>query len=458
MKVASRPAKYWFGIVDIGAMLPVVSVTRNMWLQATYPSAAFTTAHETVPLEEEKRPMKQRMQRVITGACAIGITLSVGLTAAPVHADDGDYDVLVVGKTLGFRHSHIDDTTRAVIQLGEENGFDVDVWDPAQPTLTLPSTPFTSEEDLSKYATIIFASPVDGTNNLNPTRPRLLNDSELAAFQGYIRSGGGYVGLHAATDSMHTVPWYSELTGGGARFRNHPAQQTATMRVESPTHPSTEMLPTEWVRFDEWYNFSTNPRDDVHVLITLDESTYNPGRNAMGADHPIKWVRFDEWYNYTTNPREDVHVLITLDESTYTGGSMGADHPLAWCHNFEGGRSWYEGAGHTDVTWTDPLFLSHVLGGIEWTAGLTTGGGDCVTFGEVDELLADVGAGSVKDEKLTGDLAEALDAAELAADSGDHDGAIKLLVQAEGKAHGLQDDVLVAKIGDLIEWQEGLAS
>ena len=415
MKVASRPAKYWFGIVDIGAMLPVVSVTRNMWLQATYPSAAFTTAHETVPLEEEKRPMKQRMQRVITGACAIGITLSVGLTAAPVHADDGDYDVLVVGKTLGFRHSHIDDTTRAVIQLGEENGFDVDVWDPAQPTLTLASTPFTSEEDLSKYATIIFASPVDGTNNLNPTRPRLLNDSELAAFQGYIRSGGGYVGLHAATDSMHTVPWYSELTGGGARFRNHPAQQTATMRVESPTHPSTEMLPTEW-------------------------------------------VRFDEWYNYTTNPREDVHVLITLDESTYTGGSMGADHPLAWCHNFEGGRSWYEGAGHTDVTWTDPLFLSHVLGGIEWTAGLTTGGGDCVTFGEVDELLADVGAGSVKDEKLTGDLAEALDAAELAADSGDHDGAIKLLVQAEGKAHGLQDDVIVAKIGDLIEWQEGLAS
>ena len=359
--------------------------------------------------------MKQRMQRVITGACAIGITLSVGLTAAPVHADDGDYDVLVVGKTLGFRHSHIDDTTRAVIQLGEENGFDVDVWDPAQPTLTLASTPFTSEEDLSKYATIIFASPVDGTNNLNPTRPRLLNDSELAAFQGYIRSGGGYVGLHAATDSMPTVPWYSELTGGGARFRNHPAQQTATMRVESPTHPSTEMLPTEW-------------------------------------------VRFDEWYNYTTNPREDVHVLITLDESTYTGGSMGADHPLAWCHNFEGGRSWYEGAGHTDVTWTDPLFLSHVLGGIEWTAGLTTGGGDCVTFGEVDELLADVGAGSVKDEKLTGDLAEALDAAELAADSGDHDGAIKLLVQAEGKAHGLQDDVLVAKIGDLIEWQEGLAS
>ena len=85
---------------------------------------------------------------------------------------------------------------------------------------------------------------MDGTNNLDPTRPRLLNDAELAAFQGYIHYGGGYVGLHAATDSMHTVPWYSQLTGGGARFVNHPAQQTATMRVENPSHPSTAMLPT----------------------------------------------------------------------------------------------------------------------------------------------------------------------------------------------------------------------
>ena len=359
--------------------------------------------------------MQQRMQRVITMGAAIGITLTLGLAAAPANAVDDDYHVLVVGKTLGFRHSHIDDTTRAVIQLGEEHGFDVEVWDPAQPSLTLASTPFTTATDLSKYATIIFASPVDGTNNLDPARPRLLNDTELAAFQGYIHNGGGYVGLHAATDSMHTVPWYSELTGGGARFRNHPAQQTATMRVESPTHPSTAMLPAEW-------------------------------------------VRFDEWYNYTTNPREDVHVLITLDESTYTGGSMGADHPLAWCQNFEGGCSWYEGAGHTDATWSDPLFLSHVLGGIEWTAGLTTGGGDCVTFGEVDELLAEFGDESMKDVKLAADIADALDAAELAADAGDHAAAIQVLVQAEGKAHGIQDGVLVAKIGDLIEWQQGLAS
>ena len=367
--------------------------------------------------------MKQSIQRVITGACAIGVTLSLGLVAAPAIAADDDYEVLVVGETLGFRHSHIDDTTRAIIALGEENGFSVDVWDPpqgsspGQPALTLASSPFTTAADLSKYATIIFASPVDATNNLDPNRPRLLNDTELAAFQGYIRGGGGYVGLHAATDSMHTVPWYSELTGGSARFRNHPAQQTATMRVESPGHPSTTMLPAEWVRFDEWYNFTANPREDVHVLITLDESTYNPG-----------------------------------------SGAMGADHPLAWCHNFEGGRSWYEGAGHTDVSWSDPLFLSHILGGIEWTAGVVEGGGDCVTFGEVDKLVTGLAGDSQKNAQLTGDVTAYLETAEAAADSGDHAAAIAVLNQAWAKAHGIQDDVLVEKIGDLIEWQQALAA
>ncbi len=347
--------------------------------------------------------------------------------AGPSAGPSEEYKVLVVGKTLGFRHSHIDETTHAVIDMGGESGFTVDVWDPpnssggwwgpgspGQPELTLPSTPFTSAENLSKYATILFASPVDNTNSLNPATPRLLDDSELAAFQGYIRRGGGYVGLHAATDTMHSVPWYSKLSGGGARFLNHPAQQTATMRVEDPTHPSTEHLPLEWVRFDEWYNFTTNPRDDVRVLLTL-------------------------------------------DESTYSGGRMGADHPIAWCHNVEGGRSWYEGAGHVDASYSDPVFLEHLKGGIEWTAGKVSGGGDCVTFTEVAGLLAASDDGSVRSEKLAAQLEERLAAAEAAADAGDRDAALHALRAARGKANGLvHGSTLSSKIADLIEWQTGL--
>lgn len=367
--------------------------------------------------------MRKSATRALTALCA-GTLLAAGAagvstgpasaarTTEGVHAA-APYKVLVVGKTLGFRHSHIDDTTNAVIKLGQENGFTVDVWDPRQPDLTLASTPFTSAQDLSQYATILFASPVDGTNSQNPASPRLLNDSELAALQGYIHDGGGYVGLHAATDTMHAVPWYSELSGGKARFRNHPAQQQATMVVEDPSHPSTTMLPK-------------------------------------------KWSRFDEWYNFTANPRQDVHVLLTLDESTYSGGSMGADHPISWCHNFEGGRSWYEGAGHVDSSYTDPLFLQHLLGGIEWTAGVVQGGGNCVTFPEVRSIIDGLGTDSVRVTKLGDDVRRYLAAAEAAADAGDHAQAAHVLKQAQAKSNGLQDATLTAKIGDLVDWQTGL--
>src|SRR5690625_2040514 len=379
--------------------------------------------------------MQQHVKRVRAAALAAAVALGAGVLAPSAAADEADdYHVLIVGKTLGFRHSHIPHTTNAIIELGEEHGFDVDVWDPAQPDLTLQSTPFTSAEDLAKYATIIFNSPVDGTNNMDPARPRLLDDDELAAFQGYIRSGGGFAalpaataalsafprstspgcgcaGLPAATDTMHAVPWYGELTGGGARVRSHPQQQQATMRVENGAHPATAMLPAEWSRFDEWYNYTANPRPDVHVLMTLDESTYNPGN-----------------------------------------GRMGEDHPIAWCHNFEGGRSWYSGAGHTDVSWSDPLWLAHVLAGIEWTAGLVSGGGDCVTFPEVRGILDDAPDGAAKAA-----VSALLTDAQQAADNGDHDGAVAALLQARTRAADLGVDGLEGKIGDLIVWQRELS-
>jgi type 1 glutamine amidotransferase len=309
----------------------------------------------------------------------------------------------------------------------------VDVWDPpndsggwwgpgspGQPDLTLPSTPFTSAADLAKYKTIVFVSPVDNTNDLDPTRQRLLDDTELAAFQGYIRAGGGFVGVHAATDTMHTVPWYSQLTGGGARFLNHPAQQNATMVVESPAHPSTDHLPTSWMRFDEWYNFTQNPRPEVHVLATLDESTYNAG-----------------------------------------SGAMGEDHPLAWCHNFEGGRSWYEGAGHTEASYAEPAFLEHLLGGIEWTAGVVSGGGDCVTFGEVEEIIEGLDTDSPRTAAAARVASDRLDRAEAAADAGDRELALHQLRIAETLAGAMIPDaddrqLLTSKIADLAEWQQGL--
>ena len=119
--------------------------------------------------------------------------------------------------------------------------------------------------------------------------------------------------------------WYGALVG--TYFLSHPAIQRATVHVVDPTGPGMSGLPAEWTRVDEWYNFTANPRPSVHVLATVDESTYDPGPDAMGADHPITW----------------------------------------W-HDFDGGRSWYTAMGHTTESYSDPRFLSQLLGGILYAA------------------------------------------------------------------------------------------
>jgi hypothetical protein len=88
---------------------------------------------------------------------------------------------------------------------------------------------------------------------------------------------------------------------------------------------------------------------------------------------PTAWVRTDEWYNFNTDPRGAVHVLATVDETTYSGGTMGADHPIAWCHYYDGGRAWYTAGGHTPDSYSEPLYQAHLLGGILFAAGAVSG-------------------------------------------------------------------------------------
>jgi cytochrome c len=156
----------------------------------------------------------------------------------------------------------------------------------------------------------------------------ILNATQKAAFERYIRSGGGFVGIHSASDTEYQWGWYGRLVG--AYFASHPQIQQATIHIEDPAHPSTKDLPTVWQRTDEWYNFRSNPRGKVHVLATL-------------------------------------------DEATYSGGKMGADHPIAWCQAIDGGRSWYTAMGHTVESYAEPLFRLHLLGGIESAAGVAGG-------------------------------------------------------------------------------------
>jgi len=178
---------------------------------------------------------------------------------------------------------------------------------------TEDSATFT-EANLKRYAAVVFLS----------TTGDILNTDQKAAFQAYIHGGGGYAGVHAAADTEHKWPWYAQLVG--AWFKTHPTPQEALVRVEDRTHRSTRMLPAEW-------------------------------------------KRFDEWYVYDENPRSRVKVLANLDDSTIKGANMGGDHPIAWYHDFEGGRAWYTGGGHTSESYSEELFLKHLEGGILWAAG-----------------------------------------------------------------------------------------
>jgi glucose/arabinose dehydrogenase len=219
--------------------------------------------------------------------------------------------VLVFSKTAAFRHASIPAGIEMLRQLGTNNGFTVDA--------TEDSTQF-NDASLPQYKVVVWIC----------TTGDVLDASQQAAFERYIRAGGGYVGIHSASDTEYSWPWYGELVG--AYFLSHPAIQTATIEVADHAHPSSAPLPERWMRNDEWYNFQSNPRGRVHVLMTLDEKTYSPGSGAMGFDHPI-----------------------------------------AWCQEFDGGRAWYTGGGHTSQSYTEPLFRAHVLGGIEWAARVKPG-------------------------------------------------------------------------------------
>lgn len=166
-------------------------------------------------------------------------------------------------------------------------------------------------DNLSRYRVVVFAS----------TTGDVLDDAQQAAMETFVRKGGGFVGVHAAADTEYDWPWYGRLVG--AYFRNHP-----------PGLQSTQVQPE---------------RD--------------------GKPSGERWPVTDELYNYRTNPRPQVQVIATVDEREYSGGEMGGDHPIAWCHAFDGGRSWYTGLGHDAKIYEDANVILQLAQGLRYAAG-----------------------------------------------------------------------------------------
>ncbi|WP_322786261.1 ThuA domain-containing protein [Catelliglobosispora koreensis] len=269
--------------------------------------------------------MLRHRRKVFLLAIPAMLATFLAVIATPAHA--ASYSVLVFSKTAGFRHDSIDEGIAAIQQLGAANDFTV--------VATEDAAAF-NDANLAQFATVVFLS----------TTGDVLDATQQSAFERYVRAGGGFTGVHAASDTEYDWPWYGQLVG--AYFSAHPNNQQATIKVEDPAHPSTAGLPATWSRFDEWYNFRANPRGNVHVLASLNESTYSPGTGAMGADHPT-----------------------------------------AWCHDFDGGRSWYTGSGHTAESYAEPSFLAHLLGGIKSTAGVVDADCTATLDGSFEKVTLD---------------------------------------------------------------------
>lgn len=229
------------------------------------------------------------------------------LVAAPT----GRPSILAFTRTQGFRHDSIPAGLTGLAQLASAHAFGL--------SATEDATQF-SDQALSPFSAVVFLS----------TTGDVLDQAQQAALERYIAAGHGYVGIHAAADCEYDWPFYGELVG--SYFAGHSLIVPASVNVEPVSHPSLSGLASPWLRTDEWYGFRTNPRDQptVTVLLTVDETSFDPGQ-----------------------------------------GSMGGDHPVAWYHPYAGGRAFYTALGHTAESFNDPALLGHLLGGIQWAGGIS---------------------------------------------------------------------------------------
>jgi uncharacterized protein len=169
-----------------------------------------------------------------------------------------------------------------------------------------------SDDGLSNFNVIIFLN----------TSGDILNENQQAAFKKFMQNQGGFVGIHNAIDTEPEWAWYTTLLG--TKLNTSADVKDGVVRVMDVKHPSTKSL-------------------------------------------PYKWDRKDEYVSFTGTLANDVKVLAVIDESANEGGAF---HPFCWYHEFEGGRAWYTAGGHTQESYTDPVFIKHLLGGIRYAAGV----------------------------------------------------------------------------------------
>lgn len=233
--------------------------------------------------------------------------------------------VLVFSKTNGYRHESIEAGKAALVELCYKNGIFCD---------TTENAALFTEENLRRYAAVVFLN----------TNGEVLDPRQEADFERYIQAGGGFMGVHSASATEYTWSWYGGLLG--AYFKDHPAIQEVDLHPGDCTDPAVTHLACQpWRWKEELYNFR-HYEPDLTVLLSVDDSTYKGGTSPDF---------FQKAGRTTHHPP--------------TGGGGGGFHPLAWRHEYDGGRSFYTALGHIPEGYGDPVFRQHLLGGLLYAIG-----------------------------------------------------------------------------------------
>ena len=223
------------------------------------------------------------------------------------------FKALVVTTTRGWHHESVHAGFLALQQLGIKNFFDV----------TLLEDPNgVTDKYLEQFQVVIF---------LNTTGD-IFDTAQQSAMERFIRSGKGFVGVHSASDTEYGWEWYTKMVG--RMFYIHPTIQTAKLKVLDPAFPGLQAFDNGRLWTDEWYQFGPENASDLHYILAVDESTYNP---------KVNW-------------------------GAKKGEGMGQLHPVAWYHNYDGGRAFYTALGHLPAIFSDQAFLNHLYAGILWAA------------------------------------------------------------------------------------------
>ncbi|MGW1973944.1 ThuA domain-containing protein, partial [Streptomyces tubercidicus] len=179
---------------------------------------------------------------------------------------------------------------------------------------------FTSAKRLGTFNAVVFLT--GGGDVLDP--------EQEAGLESYMEAGGGFLGIYDAARTEPYSDWFTGLIGARPAATSPAGVQRATVEVPDRVNPATRNLPVEWKRPDKWINWAGNPTGKVHTVAKVRESSYRPGTGANGADHPV-----------------------------------------SWCRDYDGGRSFYTGMGGTAESFAETDFRDHLRGALQWTTRLS---------------------------------------------------------------------------------------